>query len=162
MWFTDQGTIAAVGRITAAGQISEFSTGLARGAEPSAIVAGADGRMWFSDEGTPAAIGRVGLGAPRAVAQRPVVLGSARPGRRLRCAGGRWAMWAGRRPSARLLGFDGYRWRRNARPVHGAKGRDLTLSAADHGARISCQITATYPPPLLVSAVAVSRSVTVR
>ena len=34
------------------GQITEFSSGLNSGSDPSAIAAGADGNLWFTDPGT--------------------------------------------------------------------------------------------------------------
>jgi hypothetical protein len=59
VWFTDQGSTAAIGRILPSGQISEFSTGLNPGAGPSGIVPGPDGNLWFTDDGSTAAIGRI-------------------------------------------------------------------------------------------------------
>jgi streptogramin lyase len=56
MWFTDPAT-SAVGKITAAGRVTEYRTGLKAGARPYSIVAGGDGNLWFSD--TTGAIGRV-------------------------------------------------------------------------------------------------------
>jgi hypothetical protein len=62
MWFTDDGTPPAIGRITPAGAITEYSTGLNANSNPSVIVAGADGNVWFTDPGgTTPAIGQVAL-----------------------------------------------------------------------------------------------------
>jgi streptogramin lyase len=61
VWFTDQActqgsipktlgaTACAIGRITPAGEITEFTAGLAPSAVPSAITAGPDGNLWFTD-----------------------------------------------------------------------------------------------------------------
>jgi virginiamycin B lyase len=62
LWFTDQNN--AIGRVTPAGAITEFSQGLSAGGIPEAIVAGPDGNLWFtlasaSRSGGSAAIGRI-------------------------------------------------------------------------------------------------------
>jgi streptogramin lyase len=54
VWFTDIGTTRAVGRITPAGTISEFSGGLSN--FPFGITPGPDGNMWSADA---RAIGRI-------------------------------------------------------------------------------------------------------
>ena len=59
VWFADQGTTRAIGRITPTGVITEFSTGLNTGAKPTAITLGPDGDLWFSDGGTTKAIGKL-------------------------------------------------------------------------------------------------------
>ncbi len=59
LWFTDDGTTRAIGRITPRGAITEFSTGLNAGSAPRSIVAGSDGNLWFTDDGSTRAIGRV-------------------------------------------------------------------------------------------------------
>ncbi len=51
MWFTDQGTHPAIGRITPRGRITEFSHGLARGSVPFGIATGTDAQVWFTDRG---------------------------------------------------------------------------------------------------------------
>jgi streptogramin lyase len=56
LWFVDTG---AIGRITPAGQITEFKTGLIAGSMPHAIVAGTDGNLWFTDSGTTKAVGKI-------------------------------------------------------------------------------------------------------
>ncbi len=48
IWFTDPGT-PAIGRISAAGNVTEFRTGLTPGAVPFVIAAAPDGSMWFTD-----------------------------------------------------------------------------------------------------------------
>jgi streptogramin lyase len=55
-WFTDTGTTKAIGRITPAGAINEFTLGGASSAD--AITSGPDGNIWFADSGA-AAIGRI-------------------------------------------------------------------------------------------------------
>jgi len=59
VWFVLQGASPAIGRITPAGAITEFSKGLNAGAQPAGIGAGPDGNLWFADPGSPAAIGRI-------------------------------------------------------------------------------------------------------
>jgi virginiamycin B lyase len=48
MWFTDI-TTPAIGKITADGQVTEYTKGLPGGAKPWSIVAGPGGNLWFSD-----------------------------------------------------------------------------------------------------------------
>jgi streptogramin lyase len=57
LWFLDV-TTPAIGRITPAGVITEFKSGLLSGAMPETLTAGADGNMWFTDKAK-GAIGRV-------------------------------------------------------------------------------------------------------
>jgi virginiamycin B lyase len=57
IWFTDGGT-PAIGRISPAGKLTEYTAGLPAGARPFSIVPGPDGNMWFSDY-RGVAIGRV-------------------------------------------------------------------------------------------------------
>ena len=63
LWFTDEGTTSAIGRITPTGQITEFSAGLNPGSRPLFIAAGPDGNLWFTDSaavlGGTSAIGRI-------------------------------------------------------------------------------------------------------
>ena len=59
MWFADQGAARAIGRISASGQISEYSKGLSSRNDPTAIAPGPDGAMWFTDQGAARAIGRI-------------------------------------------------------------------------------------------------------
>jgi streptogramin lyase len=57
LWFLDVAT-PAIGKITPAGVITEFTSGLLGGAMPETLTAGADGNMWFTDKAK-GAIGRV-------------------------------------------------------------------------------------------------------
>lgn len=57
LWFTDSRT-PAIGRISAAGKVTEYQTGLPSGAKPYSIIRGSGGTMWFSDA-RGLAIGRV-------------------------------------------------------------------------------------------------------
>jgi streptogramin lyase len=67
LWFLDQGDprkggVAAIGRITTGGAITEFTHGLApgRGTDLEDIAAGPDGNVWFTNAGDNApAIGRI-------------------------------------------------------------------------------------------------------
>jgi streptogramin lyase len=59
VWFADNGSTPAIGRITPSGQITEFTTGLSQFSQPIDIAPGADGNLWFTDSGGPRAIGRI-------------------------------------------------------------------------------------------------------
>ncbi len=60
VWFTDNGTTAAVGEINpGTDTISELSTGLNAGSALRGIAAGPDGNLWFADSGTTKAIGQL-------------------------------------------------------------------------------------------------------
>ena len=59
LWFTDEGTTPAIGRITPAGAITEFDAGAT--STPWAIAAGTDGNVWFTDPSKPS-IGRITAG----------------------------------------------------------------------------------------------------
>src|SRR5262249_52826753 len=50
LWFTESGT-DRIGRITPAGVITEFSTGITPTSVPGQIVAAPDGNLWFSEVG---------------------------------------------------------------------------------------------------------------
>jgi hypothetical protein len=160
MWFTDEGSRPAVGRVTRRGTVREFTAGLLAGSQPAFIVPAADGRMWFSDEGGASALGDVTTGAPAAVRWLPSVAGSPRVGKAARCLAPGWSQWAGLRPSARRFAFDGYRWVRDGDLLPG-RASSYAPSLADSGARVACQETVTYPPPLSVTAVAQSGEVLV-
>ncbi len=59
LWFTDGGATKEIGRITPAGKITMFKSGLTHG-DPSDITLGPDGNLWFTETGSPNnAIGRV-------------------------------------------------------------------------------------------------------
>ncbi|MGH9061300.1 MAG: virginiamycin B lyase family protein, partial [Acidimicrobiales bacterium] len=161
VWFTDEGSSPAIGRIAANGAIREFRTGLNGGSEPAQIAPAPDGDMWFTDDGSIAAIGRVSTGAPRALTSAPAVTGSPRVGATLRCLADRWAPWAGLVPSSHRLGFDGYGWLRDGVPVPGSHGPAYHPTRSDRGRRLACRVTATYPAPFQTTAVTVSRAVTV-
>ena len=152
MWFTDEGQTPAVGRVTAAGAIREFSA--APGSEPAAIAPAADGRLWFTDEGSAAAFGVVTVGTPAAQRAAPHLAAPPRPGVPAACAAGRFATWAGRRPSASAFPFDGFRWLRDDVLLRGHGGQSFTPAAHDAGARLACRETVTYPPPLNVTVAA--------
>jgi streptogramin lyase/uncharacterized protein YjbI with pentapeptide repeats len=49
VWFSDDATPAAIGRVTPSGSISEFSSGLNPGSSPRNLIAGPDGNVWFTD-----------------------------------------------------------------------------------------------------------------
>jgi streptogramin lyase len=58
LWFTETGGSGAIGRMTPAGVVTEFTTGLLTG-NPQEIAAGADGNLWFTESGVGGAIGRI-------------------------------------------------------------------------------------------------------
>lgn len=159
MWFTDEGATPAIGRLAAGGSVREFTGGLGAGSLPAAITAAADGRMWFTDEGRTAAIGRVSTGAPGAVTAAPALTGIAAPGHTLSCGMAGFAAWDGLVAGAPAFSYDGTRWLRDGAVL--ARGPVHRLGARDAGQRVTCTVTATYPAPLLVAAVARSRTVRV-
>jgi streptogramin lyase len=58
LWFTEQGLLPGIGRITPTGAITEYSTGLLN--VPGDIVGdSADGGVWFTQKGITEAIGRI-------------------------------------------------------------------------------------------------------
>lgn len=59
LWFTDNGTTKAIGRVTPAGVVTEFTNLLNPGSVPQDVTLGPGGNVWFADLGTPRAIGRV-------------------------------------------------------------------------------------------------------
>ena len=60
LWFTDGGTTSAIGRVTPAGVIKEFTGPFIGTGKPADITLGPDGNMWFTTTGSPAnAIGKV-------------------------------------------------------------------------------------------------------
>jgi streptogramin lyase len=61
VWFTDDGTTKAIGRITPAGTITEFTAGLNVGSFPDSLTVGPDGNLWFTDQGSTPAIGTFNL-----------------------------------------------------------------------------------------------------
>ena len=48
LWFTEP-FVNRIGRITPAGTITEFATGITKNAFPDVITAGPDGSMWFTE-----------------------------------------------------------------------------------------------------------------
>jgi streptogramin lyase len=63
LWFTDDGSTHAIGRITSKGDIKEFTKGFTSNGSPSDITLGPDGNMWFTADGSPPnAIGKVTTG----------------------------------------------------------------------------------------------------
>jgi streptogramin lyase len=57
LWFTEQGLVPAIGRITPTGTITEYPVGLLK--EPGEITAGPDGALWFTVRGLSDQIGRI-------------------------------------------------------------------------------------------------------
>jgi streptogramin lyase len=161
VWFTDEGQMPAIGRVTAAGVIREFSAGVPAGSEPAAITPVADGKLWFTDEGSAAAFGVVAAGMSGAQIAAPRVAAPPSPGVPAVCTAGRFATWMGLQPSARAFPFDGFRWLRNDTQLGGHRTPRFTPTRHDAGARLSCREIVTYPPPLNVTVAATSPSRTV-
>jgi hypothetical protein len=150
-----------IGRITPTGQINYFNG--ARGTAQGVDALGADGNVWFLDDGAESAfvgIGRIGTGAGAAVQAPPTLTGAGQVGSPEGCQDGQWQSWAGVSPSASLYSFDGYQWLRDGAPISGATSHSYTPTTDDAGHELACRITVTYPLPFLVSARAVSASVT--
>lgn len=59
LWFTERADPTKIGRITTAGLINEFSSGLTPGSRPWRITAGPDGNLWFTEREAPGRIGRI-------------------------------------------------------------------------------------------------------
>jgi streptogramin lyase len=63
LWFTEQGGLGGIGKITTDGAITEYTAGLTPGFSigqmPSHITAGPDGALWFTAEGGAGLIGRL-------------------------------------------------------------------------------------------------------
>jgi streptogramin lyase len=63
LWFTEQGLLQGVGRITPTGSITEFPAGLTPGfsllVTPGEIVKGSDDGLWFTETGAVNAIARI-------------------------------------------------------------------------------------------------------
>ena len=163
MWFADQGQVPAIGRVTMAGQINEFSVGLRAASLLTSIAPGSDGNMWFGDEitpiGSPGAIGRIGTGVEPAMLRPPAQFGSAMSGSPQVCGNDAWANWAGAQPSETAFPFDGFDWTIEGNVISGATGASYTPTDTDVFGMLSCQLTVTYPLPLLVTVSATSPSV---
>ena len=63
LWFTQEGGAGGIGRITPAGEVTEYVAGVAPGFSagqvPSHIATGPDGALWFTEEGATGQIGRL-------------------------------------------------------------------------------------------------------
>jgi streptogramin lyase len=55
LWFTEEGVLPGIGKITTSGAITEYSAGLASGFSllmtPKGITEGPDGNLWFTEQG---------------------------------------------------------------------------------------------------------------
>ncbi len=161
LWFTDEGDTTAIGRITPSAQIVEFSGGLALEDAPFGIAPGADGNLWFANFDTNRALARIGADAPAALQSPPALSGLGDAGEAETCGSPEWSTWAGFTPATTLFGFDGYRWLRDGATIPGQAGATYTPTNGDVGHQLSCQVTVTYPVPLLVTASAASGRITV-
>jgi virginiamycin B lyase len=155
LWFTDRGSTPAIGRITPTGAITEFSAGLNTRSAPASIAPAADGNLWFTDNGVAPAIGQIGTGAAAPIASLPTISDQAGG---VQLCEATWSSWASLQPSTSLFGFDGYHWLLDSSKI--ASGQSYAPAAADVGAQLACEVTATYPL-LDVTVLATSLPVTV-
>jgi virginiamycin B lyase len=163
LWFTDEDALApALGRINAAGAVTEFTAPPAVGQTPApGLAPAADARLWFGlDTGAGSSIAAATTGAP-AGQIAPSVLGSGITGTPERCTGASWPQWNGSTPSSTAFGFDGYSWQLDDVTIEGAGSETYMPPIGDAGHRLSCRVTATYALPS-VTEVAVSEAVTLR
>ena len=65
LWFTELG--GGLGRVTPAGVVTEFPTGLPSGESPAGLAVGPDGNLWFADPGTGTSSGLIGRMTPTGV-----------------------------------------------------------------------------------------------
>jgi hypothetical protein len=155
LWFSEA-EVSKIGRITPSGAIEEFDLPTAKSV-PTGIAPGADGSLWFSEYET-GRIGRIGSGAPGALASAPALTGGGQQGTVQTCDT-TWSTWASLQPLPTLLGFDGYSWLLDG--VRVASGQTYTPTVANIGHELACSVTATYPLPLFVTAVATSSPIVV-
>ncbi len=59
VWFAETVGPGAIGRITQAGEITEFTTGLTGGSQPTGIARGQEGDLWFTEFANPGRIGKI-------------------------------------------------------------------------------------------------------
>ena len=152
LWFTDNGTTRAVGRITMTGATWSITNFPLPGTAPNGIRTGADGNLWFLDNIAGAQkIARFGVGAP-AASTGIAVGGGGNLGAAQTCDD-TWSDWAGSQPSRTAFGFDGYRWLLDGTAIAGATAASYTPAASDAGHQLSCKVTVTYTLfPVTVSA----------
>jgi streptogramin lyase len=163
LWFADEDALApALGQITLAGAVTEFTAPPGVGQTPApGLAPAADARLWFGlDAGAGSSIAAATTGAP-AGQITPSVLGSGVVGAPERCTGASWPQWNGSTPSLTAFGFDGYSWQLDDVAIEGAGGETYVPPIGDAGHRLSCRVTATYALPS-VTEVAVSEALTLR
>jgi streptogramin lyase len=154
LWFGDRGATSAIGRVTTAGQINEYT---ASTSVPVWLWPGADGNVWFGDQATTRAIGRIGTGAPQALVSPPTVAGSRRAGDAQTCGNAQWATWAGVSPFT--IGFT---WFLAGAQIPGQNGQTYVPRSSDVGQPVACKEFADYALPLIVPTFATSAAVTVQ
>ncbi len=59
VWFTEAGGKGAIGKITPAGVITQYTAGLSSNGQPMGITAGPDGNLWFTELGNGGRIGQI-------------------------------------------------------------------------------------------------------
>jgi streptogramin lyase len=149
LWFVDQGTTPAIGRITPSGQITEFPVGQitkfvgGEGDRPDQITPGPDGNLWFTDPSN-GAIGRITPGgqvtdftpAPPLAPMARVVTIATGPGGALWVAGGAYlgAPFVGEvTTDGQFTPFTGDLQARASVPTSIAMGPDGAMWFADQG-----------------------------
>jgi streptogramin lyase len=149
IWFTDDDALApALGRITAPGIVTEFTTPLVVGEHPGpGLAPGPDTRLWFGlDAEAGSSVAAATTEAP-AGQTAPTVTGTGIVGSPERCEGATWPVWNGSTPSLTAFGFDGYTWQLDGSTVEGANAETYVPPAQDAGHQLSCRVTGTYPLP---------------
>jgi streptogramin lyase len=141
VWFTDEGSPEQIGRITAQGQVTEFSSGLSSGSVPAFISYGQDGNLWFTDATAPA-IGRVGTGALPPIVAGPVVQAGGRVGYTQTCAL-ITATWGGLSPGV------SYQWWTDVGPIAHATHSTYVPVPGQVGHKLSCTVSVEFPFPFL-------------
>ena len=153
LWFTDSNSL---GRITTAGAITEYTSGLT--VNPNTIAAGSDGNIWYANDSTTVpTIGRLALGGPVNTGL-PTVSGSAVQGQALSVTAGGW--------SGTPVPAVGYQWQdcdqsgNNCANVAGATSSSYVLGAGDLGDTVRVIVTATnslgYAPVALAQSAVVT------
>ncbi len=142
LWFTDGGH-HAIGRITTAGAITEYNSGLNSGPSPLGIAAGSDGNLWFTDQGTTKAMGRLALSG-LVDTNVPTISGTATHGNTLTAGPGTWSG----SPTPAYM----YQWQdcningANCVDISGATANTYGVATTDEGKTIRVVLTATNSP----------------
>lgn len=140
IWFTADGAKKYVGRVTTAGSLTTYSTGLAAGANPQGVTAGPDGNVWFVTNGQ-SHVYRVLTGTVPINTIAPTLSGKTAIGSTLSADPGGWQY----QPTSYA-----YRWERctsasgtGCTVISGKTASTYTTTTADSGAYIRVGVSAT-------------------